>query len=216
MLSHGITPNMIKHRYRYEVNFKMKVIRRLEELKMLHPELANVARPGFQKLVAAEFKIHPSLVSKWYDSSLDFEFQGVNSKLKSICTVHMEDFPTEEAMLLDAVYVRRQLFGLWVDKYWLEDELYCIMEETKPAGWETFACSSGWISGFCKRNRITKQARTNKKDVPILVKQDQLKVFHRQMLEMHKSRAEAGRGGGPFSLKIGRIFIVSKQQRQLV
>jgi hypothetical protein len=55
------------------------------------------------------------------------------------------------------------------------------LELTKPEGYETFKCSSGWVSGFCKRWGITNQARTNKKDVPIAVKKPVLQAFHRDL-----------------------------------
>jgi hypothetical protein len=84
-------------------------------------------------------------------------------KRQSFYPAEKQFFKEEEEMLYDVFYIRRQLFGLWVDRYWLCDEFAEILEASKPDGWDTFKFSKGWVWNFCKRFDINKQCATNKK-----------------------------------------------------
>jgi hypothetical protein len=140
--------------------------------------------------VAKEYKIHKSMVSRWVANSLHFESlekKKDKARMKLGAGKHAQ-YPEQEDMLFDAVYIRRQLLGLWVDRYWLQDEMLEILRLTQPKGWQEFKCSSGWVSSFCRRYCITQQARTNKKDVPAAAKQPLVQEFHRQMLALQRSK----------------------------
>lgn len=143
---------------------------------------------GSKTLVAKEFGINKSMVTKWLKKSAEFEATpNQRRKYAKLVTGKRQHYPEQEDMLFDAFYVRRSLLGLWVDRYWLQDEFYEILKLTKPDGWEDFRCSSGWVSNFCRRFSITKQARTNKKDVPIAVKEPWIRSFHKQVLNLQKT-----------------------------
>ena len=126
------------------------------------------------------------MVTRWYEKSQTFQDPKTTKQLK-IGTGRRVTYDLEEQMLFDAVFVRRQLLGLWIDRYWLQDEFYEILTMTQPEGWKDFKCSNGWVSGFCRRYCITQQARSNKKDVPAAVKEPLIRSFHRQMLELQRS-----------------------------
>ena len=126
------------------------------------------------------------MVTRWYEKSQTFQDPKTTKQLK-IGTGRRVTYDLEEQMLFHAVFVRRQLLGLWIDRYWLQDEFYEILKRTQPEGWRNFKCSNGWVSGFCRRYCITQQARSNKKDVPAAVKEPLIRIFHRRMLELQRS-----------------------------
>ena len=63
------------------------------------------------------------MVKRWYDKSKTFDDAKSKTQFK-IAAGRKVFYEDEEAMLFDAVFVRRQLLGLWVDRYWLQDEFY--------------------------------------------------------------------------------------------
>jgi hypothetical protein len=157
-------------------------------LTKLPPDSRRPFLCGAFRSVANEFKIDVSMVSRWFKKSLHFDQTPQKTRKNTrLATGEKSQYKEQEEMLFDAVFIRRQLLGLWVDRYWLQDEFNEILKLTKPEGWSDFKCSSGWVSNFCRRWCITKQARTNKKDVPIAVKEPLIKDFHRQMLKLQRS-----------------------------
>ena len=113
-------------------------------------------------------------------SSTLIKVGGTGEKKDSKLGVEQAKFPVQERMLLNALYIRRQLMGLWVDRYWLQAEFAVILRLTKPEGYLACKFSNGWVSGSCARWNLTQQVRTNKKDVPIGIKAAELKVMHKQ------------------------------------
>lgn len=144
---------------------------------------------GAKTLTADSFKIEKSDVTKWMKKSLVLIEEvkaGAGSKTRVNGYIGPE-YKEQEEMLFDAVYIRRQLLGLWIDRYWLQDEFKEILDITKPPGYENFLFSNGWVSNFCRRWNISQQARSNKKDVPIAVKEGKLKFFHRSVYALQNS-----------------------------
>jgi hypothetical protein len=164
---HDQTPAVIiKRRKRYDTRYKAKVVYRYYELI---EENGGVILRGTQTAISKEFGISADKNSKWLSNRdlLIEESKSQNGKKKCVYTVEKVKFREEEELLFETFYLRRQLFGLWVDRYWLCDEFYDILELSKPPGWELFKYSKGWVWNFCKRWGITEQCRTNKKDIPI-------------------------------------------------
>ena len=59
------------------------------------------------------------MVTRWYEKSQTFQDAKTTKQLK-IGTGRRVTYDLEEQMLFDAVFVRRQLMGLWIDRYWLQ------------------------------------------------------------------------------------------------
>jgi hypothetical protein len=186
---HEQTPAVIKRRKRYDIRYKARVIFRYYELV---EENGGVNLRGTQAAISREFDIAADKVSKWLKNRylLVEESKTKNSKKKSVYKTEKAKFKDQEKLLYDAFFIRRQLFGLWVDKYWLCDEFYEILEATKPHKWEKFKYSNGWVWNFCRRWGITEQCRTNKKDIPISIKEPLVRDFHKQILELQKSQSK--------------------------
>lgn len=183
---HEQSPEVIKRRKRYDLGYKARVVYRFHELI---EQNQGVEVWGTKSEVAREFKIGRDLVKKWLDNKdlvVGEVWGGTEKKKKCVYKVEKQKFKDQEEMLFDAVYIRRQLYGLWVDRYWLCDEFAEILEASKPDGWDSFKFSKGWIWNFCKRFGITKQCATNKKDIPISVKQSAVRNFHRTLLEVQR------------------------------
>ena len=87
----------------------------------------------------------------------------------------------------DELYVRfiyeREIRGLTVDEWWLQDEMMDIVEEIKPEGWQDFKCSAGWLQGFKTRYKISEQMRNNKKHIPIIERLPVIRAFHQWLLQ---------------------------------
>lgn len=182
---HDQTSVVVKRRKRYDVGYKARVVYRYNELI---EECGGVVLRGTQAVVAREFGLTTDKVSKWLKcQDLIVESKTDSSKKKCIYPVKDPQFKDQEAILYDLFYWRRNCFGLWVDKYWLCDSFYEILEETQPEGWENFKYSDGWVWNFCRRHGIASHCRTNKKDIPIAIKEPLVRQFHRDLLEFQKA-----------------------------
>lgn len=194
--AHDQSETVIHRRTRYDLRYKARVIHRYAELVK---ENQGIVLAGMQTAVAKEFNIDRRRVSDWLrDKELIVEeSKEGGGKKKCVYKFEKAKFPDEEDMLFDAVYIRRQLFGLWVDRYWLCDQFAEILEESQPKGWDVFKYSKGWVSNFCTRYNIRKQYATNKKDMPIQMKEQLVKKFHRDWLAVQR--------GAPNDLTYGRF-----------
>lgn len=169
------------------VAFKCRVIAAME-INRLPPGSDHEFLWGSITEVAKQFGVKKWDVTRWMKSSSTLIKLVVTKKNKDTkLGVSKVKFPEQERMLFNALYIRRQLLGLWVDRYWLQAEFAVILRLTKPEGYLDFKFSNGWVSSFCTRWKITQQVRTNKKDVPIGVKAADLKIMHTQMFELQKS-----------------------------
>lgn len=123
--------------------------------------------------VANEFKTARSNVSKWWAKRHDLSSANSNSKKSKKWEAGSKaPYKEQEALVYVSLYIRRQIDGLWVDRYWIMDEMLKVVADTQPAGWEDFAASSGWLAGFCKRWDVCSQRRTNKSNIPLHDKVD--------------------------------------------
>lgn len=190
-----------------DVLFKCRVIEQVERYRLPTGALLH----GALSAVAEQFKINRWDVKRWFDQSGEFEkiSKTKQGKRKHKIGASKVKFLKQEAMLFDAVYIRRQFLGLWVDKYWLRAEFIAILELTKPDGYLDFKCSNGWVSGFCSRWKITKQHRTNKKDIPVSVKMPLLQEMHRQMYML---QAESREGKDPIYGRFSPLHMFSADQ----
>ena len=78
-------------------------------------------------------------------SSTLIKVGGTGEKKDSKLGVEQAKFPVQERMLLNALYIRRQLMGLWVDRYWLQAEFAVILRLTKPEGYLDFKCIDSFL-----------------------------------------------------------------------
>lgn len=183
--AHAVSFKVPCRRKRYDLRFKAKVVHRFAEL--VEAGQGKILW-GMQSAVAKEFSISRQRVSDWLKAKelLVEESKGRGGKRKSLYQVEKQRFKEAEEMLYDTFYIRRQLFGLWVDRYWLCDEFGEILQASKPDGWDTFKFSKGWVWSFCKRFDINQQCVTNKKDIPIQVKEKYVRQFHKDLLAMQR------------------------------
>ena len=183
------TTDVRKRKY-MDIKFKSRVVAEMERWRRPDSESESEVKHKFvwgaTTAVAKMYGVNKWDVSRWMKKSEVLQ-ETAKTKKRTNKTVVSELkvlFFEQEEMLYDAVYIRRQLLGLWVDRYWLQAEFHTILELTKPEGYLDFKYSSGWVSDFCSRWGISNQARTNKKDVPIAVKEPVLKRMHQAMYKL--------------------------------
>jgi hypothetical protein len=170
-------PKLIRNRR--TVDFKCNMLAQLNILKargVPHAQTQLVRLyPGLKKQV----------LSSWVQVAQSlFEAQGLGyGQKRYIVKIKRAWYSKEE----DELYVRfiyeREIRGLTVDEWWLQDEMLDILEEIKPEGWQDFKCSAGWLQGFKTRYKISEQMRNNKKHLPIIERLPVIRAFHQWLLQ---------------------------------
>ena len=115
--------------------------------------------------------ISPSLLNKWKRPQnrliTEHHMRSRNRRRKRAGLGRPARFPEQEDLLYMMFYNRRVYKGLRVSHRWLQLRFRLILMAEKPEGWETFKYSNCWSAKFCKRYRISDQAKTNKKLLPL-------------------------------------------------
>ena len=104
---------------------------------------------------------------------------------RNIITVSRVRYPEQENELYLRFVHRRIHLGLKTTDIWLR---LMMQELLRVHGWEEFMYSNGWVTAFKERYRITSQARTNKKQLPLSERLGRIKIFHQWLLgELQRS-----------------------------
>jgi len=93
--------------------------------------------------------------------------------------VRPPDWFDEEGELYLRLLHRRTVRGFPCNHFWLISEFQRILDETQPDRPKKKKYTTGWAVGFCKRHRISTQARNNTKEVDQAGRVDAIKTFHR-------------------------------------
>ena len=105
-----------------------------------------------------------SQISKWMEICLDPQNWATASSAKIVRKIEKTGlFKEAEVELYDRFLYRRLHHGLYVDGYWLKQEMTSILDIYKPTGWRSFKASNGWLYRFCLRWNISCQAKTDGK-----------------------------------------------------
>ena len=165
----------IKHRVRRTIDFKCNVLGDLKQLKSRFVPHAQTVTCKMHGGVSKQD------ISKWNSDSLKLfcaqaNGHGHKRKLQNFSLVY---YPRVEDDLYVNFLIRRESLGLPASDRWIQREMRLVLEEHQPPDWKNFRSSPGWLSGFKRRYRISSQARTNKKEVPILERLPTLQKFHR-------------------------------------
>lgn len=69
-------------------------------------------------------------------------------------------FPAQETAVYDAFVIQRNE-GLPVSGLWLKGEMRCALAETRPAKWQQFKYSNGWVTRWLSRFHVSHRTATN-------------------------------------------------------
>jgi hypothetical protein len=134
-----------------------------------------------QKQAAEQLGISVSMLSKWKKNQyLWFSLEQLKSsavkKLHQLQPTHAW-FPEACDELYMRFLFKRNVDGFAADGYWLRSEMTKIVEEMKPAGWDKFVCSRGWLFNWVNRYNLSSQAKTDKKSNSTLARLPLLMEF---------------------------------------
>ena len=108
-------------------------------------------------------------------------------RLRTFVLHGRSNFRSQQDELYQRFLYRRRA-GARVDQEWLKTEMFRILQDSKPPGYEKFRCSAGWLEKFLKHYEISHQMQTEKKQmanellIPILL------AFHRELCILQQTR----------------------------
>lgn len=105
-----------------------------------------------------------SQISKWFKTlSCVASWAGAPDANKPQRIEKRARFFEAEVELYDRFLHRRKVKGLYVDGLWLKQNMKKILRTFRPWGYSTFKASQGWLWRFCRRWKISSQAKTDGK-----------------------------------------------------
>jgi len=159
-----ISPKLPSHlRHRYSNSVKQKIIARYDELvktdtlgatQKLMEEYPNLPINTFRHWIRPEQrqKLHQSLTQR--------EFRAAGQCKETIQKRRHGKFAVQEQKLWELMAEERAE-GFGCDGDWFAAKMLKLLEEDKPAGWQSFKASPGWIhDGFLKRYLIHSPGET--------------------------------------------------------
>jgi hypothetical protein len=167
-----------KHRTRRTIDFKCRVLSDLAKLEMREIPFAQTV------LLRSHEGVSKQDLSRWSlaRASLFTAQENNLGHKRYLQTISRVEFPECEDELYVRFILRRENIGLKTEGSWLQQEMRVVLEEVAPKGWEDHRCSNGWLSGFNTRYAITDQARTNKKELPVVERLPLIRNFHQWFL----------------------------------
>jgi hypothetical protein len=169
----------IKRRHRLTVGRKAQILRIVDN----NP---GQSRRDIGYLCGLTFKGASSQIGRWLESRrTDVEAWGRHKSAKVIQKVEKRArFADAERELHERFIHRRRKQGLYVDGEWLKKEMKIILHVYCPRGYLTFKYSKGWLWRFCKRFRISSQAKTDMKTESDEFRISKIKAVMREYLRI--------------------------------
>jgi hypothetical protein len=174
----------VQRRKRPTLKHKLHVLEQLAALTRKHPDLSNtqlVRSTGYSPSTIRDWEKSPRLVQVAQCPHL----RGFKA-LRTVVTVSLK-FQAQYDELYCQFVKKRRLKGEEVDERWIMDAFKSIMQTDKPAGFEKFKYSHGWIHSYLKRYRISHQMQTEKKPVANEIRVPLLQAFHRDLCLLQQS-----------------------------
>ena len=143
-----------------------------------------------QSLVAREEAIPLSTLNDWWRDRYAIynraAAHGVGSKRALYPSTGR--YPYEETLLYMRFLYRRLILRLPVSYSWLQRHMRRLVAKYSPTDCKGFTGSNGWVTGFCKRWRITRQCMTNKHKLSLEDRLGVIRRFHRWLIyELQRS-----------------------------
>lgn len=171
-----------KSRRSFTNELKTKALERFYELE------SDVRCPCPLKQVTIElfgadnYKKRKSYVSKWLKKADQFSVVRKDLRKAFAEGGRGAAFPDEEDELYVRVLCRRMIHGYPVNHFWLQLEFRKILEDSRPPGYQRCKYSWGWAVTFCRRYRLSTQAKTNGKAHDLADRVEAIRNFHRWWL----------------------------------
>ena len=144
---------------------------------------AYIAAGLFQATFAERLGVSNTLLSRWKSNREDlFKQLAHHPRLRKIRVQDSRKFQTQCDELYMLFYRRRMLLGLRASELWLKMKMRELLARDQPPGWAEAPLSNGWLHGFKKMYRISRQVRTNKKEKPLAERLPRIQAFHRWLI----------------------------------
>jgi hypothetical protein len=173
-----------KGRRSYTMRFKRDTLLALDALIIDKPNIAC-----HQQWLCKKEGLPTGTVSKWNAKRADiFRLARLNggANTRQVCQT-VGAFPMAETLLYGRFIYTRHALRQRVGHAWLQENMRDLVkrvnpDERAPEQISRFNAENGWVSGYCKRWKISSQARTNKHQVPLEKRLPGIKKFHRFLI----------------------------------
>ena len=173
-----------KGRKSYTMRFKRDTLLALDALIIDKPNIAC-----HHQWLCKKEGLPIGTVSKWNAKRADiFRLARSNggSSIRQVCQT-VGAFPLAETLLYGRFIYTRHALRQRVGHAWLQENMRDLVkrvnpDERTPEQMSRFNAENGWVSGYCKRWKISSQARTNKHQVPLEKRLPGIIKFHRFLI----------------------------------
>ena len=133
--------------------------------------------------VADEVGITKGMLSKWQkdDNELWHELAKDRPGMLKVHTGTLYNVEANDELYEQIVY-RRKVLGLSTDGYWIRQAMADILDEKWPT--QKHPKSNGWFSKFCKRNNLSFQLKTEKKNKSVTDRLELITHFHNDIYRL--------------------------------
>jgi hypothetical protein len=169
---------------------KLRVLQALAQLKRHRPD---ITRPELIKILGyADSTIRDWERSPRLQQVAQLPHLRGFKALRTVATAHVKFKAQYDELYCKFIY-KRKYKGEEVDKRWFRNTIKEIMNIQQPAGCRDFKASSGWLSRYLKRFRISRQLQTEKKPISNKLRVPLLQAFHRELCLLQQSVGESKR-----------------------
>jgi hypothetical protein len=143
-------------------------------------------------------------VRRWPAKKTSIAKAANNKKLRGRRNISIKprgaQFPEQEDELWD-LFKERRLEGLPCGVRWIKQTMLEIMKKQKPAGYEKFKASAGWVVKWTRRYDVSTRVASNKKSLSVADRLPKVMKFHRAVKKIRKSEPERCPNLGRFPAK---------------